>query len=147
MYLLNMRKSHCHAWAFPRRWAIIGPATRRTISECICSIIGITFALYSFELRFLSFFESPASESAIAMACFRSVTVGPFLEPECNIPSLNLCNSSLMRFCFVFFGALRFSFGIITSSSRIERIENVVRSLRDTPMFTCAHSRAFGLSG
>ena len=72
------------------------------------------FALF-FAVRFLSFFENPASESAIAMACFRSVTFGPCLEPECNAPFLNLCSSSLTRFCFSFFGALGFNFGIAPS--------------------------------
>ena len=36
----------------------------------------IYFLVLFFGVRFLSFFKNPASESAIAMACFRSVTLG-----------------------------------------------------------------------
>jgi hypothetical protein len=79
---------------------------------------GFYFLAFFFAVPFLSFFESPASESAIKMACFRSVTFGPFLEPECNVPSLNLRSSSLMRFYFAFFGARGFSFGITHSQGR-----------------------------
>jgi hypothetical protein len=51
--------------------------------NCACSAF--------FAVGFLPFFENPASESAIAMACFRSVTFGPFLEPESNVPSSSTC--------------------------------------------------------
>ena len=33
-----------------------------------------------------------ACDRAMAMACLRLVTSGPFLEPECNVPCLNSCS-------------------------------------------------------
>jgi hypothetical protein len=51
----------------------------------------------------------------MAIACFRSVTFGPCLEPECSEPSLNLDSSLVTRFCCAFFGAFGFSFGMATS--------------------------------
>lgn len=45
------------------------------------------------------------SLSAIAMACFGFLTMGPFLEPECNFPCLKaLISSDIMAFLEDFFG-------------------------------------------
>lgn len=55
----------------------------------------------------------------MAMACFRSVTVGPFLELECNVPALNLRNSPATRLCCAFVGALDFNLGITPSQGRL----------------------------
>jgi hypothetical protein len=85
--------------------------------------------------RILSFFVSPASESAIAMACFRFITFGPFLEPECNVPALNLCSSSLMRFCFAFLGAFGVSFGMPPSLVRLTAAGHLVFLPNQVPLY------------
>src|SRR5215472_18150303 len=50
--------------------------------------------LWVFEVLACYFpFALRLSESPIAIACWRLFTSGPFLDPECSSPSLNLCIS------------------------------------------------------
>src|SRR5208283_3533767 len=56
-------------------------ARRVDVSPCACVRLD-------FFLR-----DMPASLRLIAIACFRLLTIGPFFDPECKVPSLNLCIS------------------------------------------------------
>ena len=66
----------------------------------VAPVIKIFFIL---SINYFFIFKSSASLKAIAMACFRLVTIPfmPFL-PECGLPFLNSCNTSfIFSFCFL----------------------------------------------
>jgi hypothetical protein len=69
-----------------------------------------TIIIPSYGLRGLIFFflDNPASDMAIAIACFLFFTLGPFLLPDFKVPSLNSVITLWTLACPFFFATLAF---------------------------------------
>jgi len=58
---------------------------------------------YFFFFIFFLLLDILASDIAMAMACLRDVTIGPFLDPLCRVPVLYSCMTFVIFFAVLFF--------------------------------------------